>query len=122
MNWLSGNGRAGLDIFSPCSGGAWSGAVCGACAVWVLLHQLFGMKLTFGGMSMCCAAGFMAFGVWGHVFNICVLVGAGPVRKFMLGFIWGWVVHGDEIRIHWGVGTVSTCGSSGWWVSLDPLL
>ncbi|MEQ2225726.1 hypothetical protein ILYODFUR_020320 [Ilyodon furcidens] len=48
-----------------------------------------GIKLTFGGVPLCCGEGIHGVWVRGHVFDICVLVGGGPVGKFMLGFIGG---------------------------------
>ncbi|MEQ2249431.1 hypothetical protein ILYODFUR_029167 [Ilyodon furcidens] len=34
-----------------------------------------------------CGEGIHGVWVWGHVFDICVLVGGGPVGRFMLGFM-----------------------------------
>ncbi|MEQ2261077.1 hypothetical protein XENORESO_005317 [Xenotaenia resolanae] len=48
-----------------------------------------GMELTCGCVLLCCGEGIHGIWVRGHVFDICVLDGGGPVGKFMLGFIGG---------------------------------
>ncbi|MED6235289.1 hypothetical protein ATANTOWER_022270 [Ataeniobius toweri] len=71
-------------------GGVWQGCLERYC-MWSLRCVVVS-SLAFQGWSSSvrawpCGEGIHGIWVWGHVFDICVLVKGGPVRKFMLGFI-----------------------------------
>ncbi|MEQ2229242.1 hypothetical protein ILYODFUR_016935 [Ilyodon furcidens] len=69
-------------------------------------------------MGMFCREGIHGVWVRGHVFDICVLVGVALWGNSCWDSL-GWGAHGVRIGIHWGVGTISICGGSGWRASLD---
>ncbi|MEQ2234803.1 hypothetical protein ILYODFUR_035144 [Ilyodon furcidens] len=94
-----------------CSGVAWSiASLWSLCCVGVASSGFQGSSSPVGVCH--CGEGIHTIWVQGHVFDICVVVEGGPVGEIHVEG------HGVEIRIHWVVGIVSSCGGSGWWTRL----